>query len=31
VNPPPGPHRLTLVDENGVSTTVAFEVLGETK
>lgn len=31
VNPPPGQHRLTLVDENGVSTTVAFEVLGEAK
>jgi penicillin-binding protein 1C len=29
VNPPAGPHRLTLIDEHGVSTTVEFEVLGK--
>lgn len=28
VNPPAGRHRLTVVDENGVTTSVDFEILG---
>lgn len=29
LNPAPGPHKLTVIDENGISVTVKFEVIGK--